>query len=138
MPTHVLLPSPMSSQSKLEGIVENRLLRAGVTFAREYKFHPTRRWRADFAVYRSDEDEPCCLVEVEGGIYHPRSGHRSVSGYLRDVAKYNEVVALGLPLVRVTEKDLNGKDANDRWLEIVHEVIERGRGRTLADPRPLG
>lgn len=92
-------------------------------FTREFKFHPVRRWRADFAIYRSDESDPCCLVEVEGGIYTPRSGHRSVSGYLRDVEKYNEIAAAGLLLIRVTEKDLNRKAApnQDRWLEILLE-----------------
>ncbi len=43
-----------------------RDLRAlGIGFEQEYKFHPTRRWRADFLISHTK-----ILIEVEGGFGH--------------------------------------------------------------------
>lgn len=63
---------------------------------REYRFHPTRQWRLDFAwpVHK-------VACEVEGGVY---SGGRHVRGvgFEEDCVKYNELAALGWALIRVT------------------------------------
>lgn len=106
----------MGEQSDLEGLVDNRLRCAGLSFDREFKFHSERRWRADFLVF------PNILIEVEGGLNRPNSGHRSYVGIHRDIEKQNEAVALGYRPVRVTRKDLEG---DDRWLQVVLSLLGR-------------
>lgn len=56
---------------------------------RELKFHPTRRWRFDFAW-----PERRLAVEVQGGIYRG-GGHTSVTGVRRDIEKLNAAALLG-------------------------------------------
>lgn len=87
----------------------------------EYKFHPTRRWKVDFAWI-----EEKIIVEVEGEIYgtgkpcfycgvRPTGGHSSVSGILRDIDKYREAAILGWVVLRVLPEELdleNGKAFN--------------------------
>lgn len=63
---------------------------------REFRWHPTRRWRFDFAW-------PSILiaVEVEGGTW---SGGRHVrgGGFEADCEKYNEAALAGWIVLRVT------------------------------------
>ena len=56
---------------------------------REYRFYPERRFRADFAFVKQR-----LLIEINGGLYMPRSGHRTAKGVLRDMTKAN-LAALG-------------------------------------------
>jgi very-short-patch-repair endonuclease len=58
-------------------------------------FHPTRRWRLDFA-----NPELKIAIEIEGGIF---SGGRHVSpaGFIEDCRKYNEAALLGWMVLRV-------------------------------------
>ena len=67
----------------------------------EYKFHPKRKWRADFYHEASKG-----LIEIEGGTY---SGGRHVrpGGYGDDVLKYNEATRLGYTLQRITTDQMN-------------------------------
>ena len=65
----------------------------------EVKFHPTRRWRFDYAI----EDKKICF-EYEGGLWG-NSRHRSSSGFLGDCEKYNNAVLLGWQVYRFTVKD---------------------------------
>lgn len=81
--------------SDLEETLAGQLRKAGESrFEREFRFHPTRRWRFDFAW-------PGHLVacEVEGGTW---SGgrHTRGKGYESDCEKYNEAALLGWLVVR--------------------------------------
>jgi very-short-patch-repair endonuclease len=61
----------------------------GLAPVREHKFHPTRRWRFDFAF-----PERRVAVECEGAIW--TSGrHTRGSGFVADAEKYNAAAALG-------------------------------------------
>jgi hypothetical protein len=104
----------MANQSELEEDVAVMLTEHGVDYEREFKFHPTRRWRSDFLIGND------IILEVEGGLYHPQSGHRSVSGILRDIEKYNELTVLGYRLLRISEKDLRGEN---KWLELLKTML---------------
>lgn len=76
---------------------------------REYKFHPVRRWRSDFAW-----PDHGLLLEVEGGVY-PHMGsdgvlypgrHVTPGGFTADAEKYNEAALLGYRVLRVTKKHI--------------------------------
>lgn len=74
-----------------------------IPYQREYAFHPTRKFRADFylADYR-------LLIEVEGGT-KGKSRHTSHKGYSRDQDKYNAAAILGFSrLAFTTEQVCNG------------------------------
>jgi len=72
---------------------------------RELRFHPTRRWRFDFAW-----QDLKLAVEVEGGAeMHGRrnrkgkvmkSGHLTIKGFRGDCEKYNEASMLGWHVLR--------------------------------------
>ena len=71
----------------------------GPALEREYRFHPTRRWRADFAHVESRT-----LIEVEGGIYIAGGGrHNRAAGFLADLEKYLEAALAGWRVVRLAE-----------------------------------
>jgi very-short-patch-repair endonuclease len=67
----------------------------------EYRFHPTRKWRIDYAwpAHR-------LALEVEGGIFI-RGRHSRGAGMLNDMTKYNALAAMGWRLLRVTPKQLH-------------------------------
>jgi very-short-patch-repair endonuclease len=55
----------------------------GVAFEAEYKFCPTRKWRADFAVPAHK-----ILIEIDGGAY-VGGRHTSGFGFEKDLEKMN-------------------------------------------------
>lgn len=65
-----------------------------INFEQEYKFHPERKWRADFFITGTN-----ILIEVEGGIW---SGgrHTRGKGYLGDMEKYNAAAMMGFKVLR--------------------------------------
>lgn len=70
----------------------------------EYKFHPTRKWRFDYAYV-----DQKIAIEREGGIW-TQGRHTRGAGYENDIRKYNEAVVLGWRLLRFsTEMIENGE-----------------------------
>ena len=93
--------------TKIESVGESELviqLKAlKIEFEQEFKFHPKRKWRADFHLV-----EKMILVEVEGGIW---SGgrHTRGKGYLGDMEKYNAATVMGYRVIRFsTEQVISG------------------------------
>ena len=83
--------------SNLELLMIEQLREKKITgYMMEYRFHPTRRWRFDFAFERIK-----FAVEVEGGTW---SGgrHTTGSGFEKDCEKYAEALVLGWRVLRVT------------------------------------
>jgi very-short-patch-repair endonuclease len=83
--------------SHLEEILELHIKVSGLPMpAREFRFHPKRRWRFDFAwpLYK-------VAVEVDGGIYS-RGRHVRGSGFERDAEKGNEAVLAGWRVLHFT------------------------------------
>ena len=68
---------------------------------REYRFHPTRRWRFDFAW-----PEVKVAVEIHGGIW---SGgrHTRGKGLAKDCEKHNAATKLGWRVLYYTSKDMH-------------------------------
>ncbi len=83
--------------SDLEDRLAYSLKRAKVpTPVQEYRFHPVRRWRVDFAFV-----EQKVAVEVEGGSW-VGGRHSRGAGFEADCEKYGELAAMGWRTVRVT------------------------------------
>ncbi len=72
----------------------------------EYKFHPTRRWRIDWAW-----PEHKLAVELEGGCWI-RGRHNRGSGYLKDMEKYNALTLMGFHLLRFTPQQWRSLEAH--------------------------
>lgn len=70
----------------------------------EHKFHPTRKWKFDFAFVHHK-----IAVEIEGGVW-TGGRHTRGSGFVKDMEKYNAATELGWRILRYTPSDL-GKSA---------------------------
>ena len=91
--------------SNLEDDLLFQLRAVGLDPEREYKFHPERRWRADFAFETSK-----VLIEVEGG--HWTAGrHVRGSGFEKDCEKYNAAAELGWLVLRYTSRHIRSGEA---------------------------
>lgn len=91
-------------QSEGEVILANALRALKIEFEQEFKFHPTRKWRADFHLKGKK-----ILVEVEGGIWS-NGRHTRGKGYLEDLEKYNAATMMGYQVIRFsTEQVKSGK-----------------------------
>lgn len=96
-PTERKIQAPIIKKSKLEEILNFQMKALKISgFQREYKFHPKRKWRFDFA-----NPEKKIAIECEGGIY-TNGRHVRGSGYENDCQKYNEASIMGWKLIRVT------------------------------------
>jgi very-short-patch-repair endonuclease len=87
------IPKPPSQGEELFAL-NCRLYK--LTPEREYQFHPTRLWRADFAW-----PEQKILVEIEGGIY-TQGRHTRGAGFQEDCIKTNAAALLGFRVFRFT------------------------------------
>lgn len=98
------------SKSKLESDLawQFRVLgwKEGRDYCREYRFCKDRRFRLDFYFPAHKLG-----VEVEGGLYRAKSGHRSYSGTVRDICKGNLLTAYGIRLIRVTAEMIKSGEA---------------------------
>lgn len=72
----------------------------GVVAIKEHIFHPTRRWRFDYAIPSHK-----IALEVEGGVW-TNGRHTRPQGFLGDVEKYNAATLLGWRIFRVTPDEL--------------------------------
>lgn len=83
-------------QSEAEIRMSRALRSQGIkNYNREYKFHPTRRWRFDFAW-----PGRFIALEVEGGIYS-RGRHLTPKGFIGDCEKYNQAALMGWRVFRI-------------------------------------
>jgi len=67
---------------------------------KEFKFHPTRKWRFDYAI-----PEHKIAIEVDGGIWI-NGRHNRASGYIKDMEKFNAAASLGWVILKVTPQEL--------------------------------
>lgn len=91
-------------KSQLELLLAAQLETAGLGPAeREWRFHPTRRWRFDFAY---PHRQPKLAIEVEGGTW-VRGRHTRGRGFEQDCEKYNAAASLGWLVFRFTGDMVN-------------------------------
>lgn len=69
---------------------------------KELKFFNSRKWRFDYAFV--EDDKIILAIEIEGGLYS-EGRHRSSTGFLNDIEKYNKATELGIPLLRYTYRN---------------------------------
>ena len=84
-----------------------------LTPEREYRFHPSRRWRFDFAFL-----EQKLAVEVEGGTWI-QGRHNRGSSIVADLQKYNSAVQLGWRVLRYTTDQVMSGEAIQQVREIL-------------------
>ena len=86
---------------------------------KEYRFHPTRKWRFDYALpaYR-------IALEVEGGVW-TGGRHTSPQGFLGDMEKYNAATLMGWRLFRVTPQQ--------QYTKATVDLLRQALANTAAD-----
>ncbi len=72
----------------------------GPELEQEFRFFPSRRWRADFAHVDSRT-----LIEIEGGIWS-RGRHITPKGFQADAEKYLTATLNGWSVLRLTHAQL--------------------------------
>jgi very-short-patch-repair endonuclease len=89
---------------------------------REFKFHPARKWRFDFAW-------PARMLaeEVEGGIW-TNGRHTRGKGYTDDCAKYNQATLLGWKVLRFPVSEIQSGEALKMIEEMVHATTDGAKG----------
>lgn len=83
----------------------------GLVLVTEFKFHPRRRYRFDFAITSQDRKIKCG-IEYEG-IFSEKSRHTTFQGYSNDAEKYNLAAASGWIVFRYTAKNYKTQLYND-------------------------
>lgn len=73
---------------------------SGPELVEEYRFHATRKWRADFAHEASK-----VLIEIEGGAWGGR--HTRGAGFTADLEKYLAAFLGGWTVVRIGAKQID-------------------------------
>lgn len=77
-----------------EDLLAFQLKASKIEFQRQYKFHPERRWKADFMIPAGK-----LLIEVDGGTW-TNGRHTRGTGYAKDCEKLNEATILGWAVLR--------------------------------------
>jgi len=72
----------------------------GVECVKEYRFHPTRKWRFDYAFV-----EHKIAIEVDGGVWI-NGRHNRAAGYVKDLEKFNAAAAMGWVVIKYTPEQL--------------------------------
>ena len=110
--------------SKAEAQLELHLKAAGIEYEREYRFHPTRRWRFDFALLNEKQN---IAVEVEGIKYSGKSRHQTGVGFQGDLDKYDEAMRLGWIVYRCSPAMVKSGRAL-QTIEVLTALREHTRG----------
>ena len=82
----------------------------------QYKFHPSRKWKFDFAWPAIK-----LAVEVEGGIWI-NGRHSRASGMQKDMEKYNAAVKLGWRVLRYSTAMVENGAAINEVVEYIENL----------------
>lgn len=92
--------SMKASKTSAADLFAFQLKAAGITFEREHKFHPDRRWRFDFALHPPNPYHYKLAVEIDGGLF-TNGGHTRGRARIGDMTKDVEAMLLGWRVLRV-------------------------------------
>ncbi len=97
-----------AKREQLELTFKLQLKSAGINkgWECEYRFHPERKWRFDFAFV-----DKRLAIEVEGGTAYGKSRHSKGEGFDNDAEKYNTASAMGWTLFRFSANMINSGKA---------------------------
>lgn len=84
-----------------------------VECVKEFRFHPTRKWRFDYAI-----PEHRIAIEIDGGVW-TQGRHTRPQGYLNDLEKFNMAASMGWVVLKFTP-DSQYKTAT---MNIIRETI---------------
>lgn len=100
--------SQRTTKSELEELLYLSLTAAGLHHGcvREHLYVPGRRYRADMAW-----PEHRLLVEVQGGIWSPKSGHSGGSGITKDIERGNAATLAGWRVLRFGPQHIRSGEA---------------------------
>ena len=101
----VKLPKPKSAPEELFAM---QLRASKIPFHREFKFHPTRRWRFDFVFVPRSIDKIAVEIQVFGR-------HQRFIGYQNDCERQAEALMLGWRVLQVTPAHVKSGQAL-KWL----------------------
>lgn len=87
--------------SEPEEVFAGQLSDAGIEFIREYKFDPTRKYKADFYLPKGN-----IIVEINGGTWMKKGGHSTGRGIQRDYKKSNAAQLLGYVYLQFTPAEV--------------------------------
>jgi len=86
---------------------------------KEYQFHPTRKWRFDFAY-----PNHMIGVEAEGACW-VQGRHTRGSGFIKDCEKYNAAALLGWRILRYTTENYH------EFVDDINNILKGGgRGKS--------
>jgi len=111
-----------SQKSKAEETLNYELKSYRIDFVREHRFHPTRRWRFDFAI-----PDLMLAIEVEGVTSYGQNKdgsmklgrHQNAKGYTEDCIKYGEAMMLGWTVYRCTPALVSDRRAIETILKLI-------------------
>lgn len=102
-------------QSEGESKLARDLKALKIEFEQEFKFHPKRKWKADFHLVGK-----MILVEVEGGIWMEGGGrHTRGKGYIGDMEKYNAATMMGYQVIRFSTEQVKSGLAIEQILKLI-------------------
>jgi very-short-patch-repair endonuclease len=104
------MTTPPLTGSVAEQTLAVQLERDGIPFEREYRFHPTRRWRSDFAVIRDFAWRGPLLIEIDGGAF-VGGRHSRGTGVEADAEKQSAAAILGYRVIRATPRQVENGTA---------------------------
>lgn len=85
-----------------------------VECVKEHKFHPTRKWRFDYAIPAHK-----IAIEVEGGVW-TGGRHTSPKGFLNDMEKYNTATVMGWRVLRCIPDEL----CTNATLDLIRKTVQ--------------
>jgi very-short-patch-repair endonuclease len=89
---------------------------------REYRFHPARKWRLDFAWPARRVG-----VEIDGfGLRNQYGGHQTRAGRINDCAKDRAAVLLGWRILRYTTADIGTMEDLASAAEDLYKLLGLG------------
>jgi very-short-patch-repair endonuclease len=114
-PSEIARLKAKAERDKFEDKLASQLAAVGIYPQRQFKFHPTRRWLADFWLA-----EHKLLIEVDGGGWMNGKGHFSEHGRRHDGERDRAATLMGYRVVRFTGSEVTDGSA----LRTIQEMVE--------------